>query len=81
MSIETPESIEISAPRARQAYRGRRVLWVLIASLSLVALALFGTWASHSGQLGGAAQPLVTDRPTATSISAPEGLAPPKRPG
>lgn len=61
MSIETDDAFEISAPRVRQAYRGRRILWVLMASLVLVAAALFGTWAVRSGQLAGAAQPNVTD--------------------
>jgi hypothetical protein len=80
MSIETPQSIEITAPRARQAYRGRRTLWVLAASLCLVVAALFGTWALRSGQLAGAEQPTVSDHPTARTFEAPEGLQPPKRP-
>lgn len=81
MSSDTEEIVEITAPRARQGYRGRRILWVLAASLALVVAALFGTWAVRSNDLAGADQPTVTDRGTASSISAPEGLAPPKRPG
>ena len=80
MSIEPPQTIEITAPRARQAYRGRRILWVLATSLCLVVAALFGTWALRSGQLAGAAQPTVSDHATARGFAAPEGLAPPKRP-
>ncbi len=34
----------LSATRARQGRWGRHVLWVLLASTALAALALFGAW-------------------------------------
>ncbi len=33
------DGVRITAPRARQAYRGRRVLWILLASLAAVIIA------------------------------------------
>ncbi|HYG25584.1 MAG TPA: hypothetical protein VD906_01630 [Caulobacteraceae bacterium] len=42
---------EVSATSARQGRWGQHVLWVLLAGLALVFIALFGTWASRSGDL------------------------------
>lgn len=42
---------EIPATQARQGRWGQHMLWVLLAGLALVFIALFGTWASRSGDL------------------------------
>ena len=42
---------EMSATEARQGRWGQHMLWVLLAGLALVFIALFGTWASRSGDL------------------------------
>jgi len=42
---------DVDATDARQGRWGRHVLWVLLASLVLVVIALFGTWFSRAGDL------------------------------
>lgn len=41
----------IPVTEARQGRRGRHVLWVLLVSIVLAGLALFGSWAMKSGDL------------------------------
>jgi hypothetical protein len=41
----------LDATEARQGRRGRHVLWILVISLALVVIALFGAWAMHARQL------------------------------
>jgi len=43
-SLRNPGRLILSATRARQGRYGRHVLWVLLASTALAALALFGAW-------------------------------------
>lgn len=43
------EHVEVAATDARQGRWGRHALWMLLASLLLVVIALFGTWWSRSG--------------------------------
>lgn len=43
----------VSATRARQGRMGRHVLWVLLVSTALAALALFGAWTLHAPQWAG----------------------------
>lgn len=45
------EHVEVPATDARQGRWGQHALWMLLAGLVLVALALFGTWAVRSGDL------------------------------
>ncbi|WP_269715216.1 hypothetical protein [Caulobacter sp. NIBR2454] len=40
----------LNATRARQGRWGRHVLWVLVISTALAALALFGSWGMRSGE-------------------------------
>ena len=47
------EPTEISATRARGASWGRHILWVLIISTALAALALLASFAFHSEDLAG----------------------------
>ena len=47
------EPTEISATRARGASWGRHILWVLIISITLAALALFASYAFHTDDLAG----------------------------
>jgi hypothetical protein len=61
---------DISAPRARQAYPGRRILWILSISLLLVVGALFGAVALYSGPLGRTNQPQA-DAASARSFDTP----------
>jgi hypothetical protein len=47
-----PEHHEVvEATDARQGRWGRHMLWVLLAGLVLVIIALFGTWFSRAGDL------------------------------
>jgi len=48
---------DVSAPRARGAYAGRRILWILSISMVLVVGALFGAVALYSGPLSSTNQP------------------------
>lgn len=41
----------LNTTEARQGRRGRHALWILIVSLFLVVIALFGSWISRSGDL------------------------------
>ena len=50
-STRYTNSPRMAATRARQGRFGRHVLWVLLVSLALAALALFGSWAWHSDEL------------------------------
>jgi hypothetical protein len=45
---QTGDGVEISAPRARQAYPGRRIMWILLASLAAVVLAFAISFAINS---------------------------------
>lgn len=42
---------ELPATDARQGRWGRHMLWVLLAGLVLVVIALFGSWAMRAGDL------------------------------
>lgn len=57
MAYQTPETEEASqvmkATRARQGSWGRHIFWVLIISVVLAAMALFGAWAFNSQNLEG----------------------------
>jgi hypothetical protein len=46
-AAQAGDGVDVSAPQARQAYRGRRVLWILIASLALVVIAFFVAFATN----------------------------------
>ncbi len=46
----------LSATRARQGRWGRHVLWVLLASTALAALALFGAWTWKAPDLAASEQ-------------------------
>ena len=46
-----PPATRLSETRARQGFRDRPVLLVLVIGLILAVLALFGLWAARSGQL------------------------------
>jgi hypothetical protein len=50
-SLRNPDRLILSATRARQGRYGRHVLWVLLASTALAALALFGAWTWHAPDL------------------------------
>ena len=41
----------LEATEARQGRRGKHVLWILVVSLVLVVIALFGAWAMHAKDL------------------------------
>jgi hypothetical protein len=48
---DTEHAPELEATDARQGRWGRHMLWVLLAGLLLVVIALFGTWASRAPDL------------------------------
>ncbi len=43
-------SRSVGATRARQGRLGRHVVWILLVSTALAALALFGAWSVHAPQ-------------------------------
>ncbi len=49
--LRDPGRMVLTATRARQGRFGRPVLWVLMASTALAALALFGAWTWHAPDL------------------------------
>jgi hypothetical protein len=51
MSLKYPSRLVLNATRARQARLGRPVLWVLLFSTALAALALFGAWSASAPKL------------------------------
>lgn len=57
MAYQTPDTEEapqvMKATRARQGSWGRHIFWVLIISVVLAALALFGSWAFNAPALQG----------------------------
>ena len=68
---DTPENRmgdgeDVSAPRARGAYPGRRILWILSISLVLVVGVLFGAVALYSGPLGSTNQPAASPAAAST---------------
>ena len=48
---DTEHAPELDATDARQGRWGRHMLWVLLAGLVLVVIALFGTWAARAPDL------------------------------
>ncbi len=65
----------LEATEARQGRRGKHVLWILVMSLVLVILALFGAWAARAPDLA-KADPNGTSRTSAAaSFNAPEPSA------
>jgi len=51
--LETENAPQVSATRARQGSWGRHILWVLIISTTLAALAMLASPAFHSNELEG----------------------------
>jgi len=51
--LETEKAPRVSATRARQGSWGRHILWVLIISTVLAAIALLGSLALNSGEMEG----------------------------
>ncbi|WP_304170586.1 hypothetical protein [Phenylobacterium aquaticum] len=54
-SLNDAPHLGLNAARARQARYGRPVLWVLLFSTLLAALALFGALSHHGPRLAGGA--------------------------
>jgi hypothetical protein len=50
-SAEQPAAV--NATRARQGSRGMHILWVLVISIALAAIALFGSLAWHESDIDG----------------------------
>ncbi|PVM73976.1 hypothetical protein [Caulobacter radicis] len=49
--INTEHSPTLKATPARQGRWGRHIFWVLVVSIVLAAIALFGSWGMRSGEL------------------------------
>jgi hypothetical protein len=58
----------VEEAKAKQGLRGRHALVILISSLLLAVLVLFGLWGLNSGSLGVAAH---TDRPAPAATKTP----------
>lgn len=71
----TPEEhgVVMDVTHARQARRGKHVLWILIVSLVLVVAALFGSWAARAPQLQSA--DTVTSSQPKAPFQSPEPIA------
>lgn len=54
--LRNPGRTVLNATRARQGRYGRHVLWVLLVSTALAALALFGAWTWRAPDLSAAEQ-------------------------
>jgi hypothetical protein len=54
--------------KARQGFRGRHALVILICSVGLAAIVLFGLWGLNSGSLGGVSR---GDHPAAATAKTP----------
>jgi hypothetical protein len=50
--LRYPTRLTLNATRARQARLGRPVLWVLLVSTTLAALAMFGAWSAETSPAG-----------------------------
>jgi hypothetical protein len=61
----------LNATRARSGLRGRHVLWVLLISLLLVVIALFGAWGLKSHDLAATQPGPAAENHTARSFDAP----------
>jgi hypothetical protein len=56
------EPAVVNATRARQGSRGLHILWVLVISIALAAVALFGSLAWHENDIsGGGGQTTTSD--------------------
>jgi len=74
-STYTPDeqpAVQKSATPARQGMWGRHVLWVLIVSFVLAAIALFGSWALRSGQLASVEDTRFESKVEAQNFNMPE---------
>ena len=83
---DTEHAPDLAATDARQGRWGRHMLWVLLAGLVLVVIALFGTWAARAPDLESVdskARAVAEEGPQATSKLLPakqndEGAPPAK---
>ena len=75
MAYQTPDTEEapevMKATRARQGSWGRHIFWVLIISIVLAAIALFGSWAFNAPALQGEGGQ-VRSESAATAFDAPQ---------
>ena len=46
-TVQAGDGVDVSAPRARGAYPGRRILWILMASLAMVVIAFLVAFATN----------------------------------
>lgn len=51
ISLKYPSRLVLYARQARQGRLGRPILWVLLFSTALAALALFGAWSANAPRL------------------------------
>jgi hypothetical protein len=49
-----PDSPHLTPTEARQGFRGRHILWVLIISVSLAVIAMAAVWGYHAHDLNAA---------------------------
>lgn len=71
---EQPAVIK-SATSARQGMWGRHVLWVLIISFTLAAVALLGSWAMQAGNLASTQPSASENKAEAQTYNNPEPTA------
>ena len=74
-SDEEQPSVTKNATSARQGMWGRHVLWVLIISFILAAIALFGSWAMRADELASTSTAAGENQVEAQSFNQPEPIA------
>ena len=74
-SNEEQPAVKKNATPARQGMWGRHVLWVLIISFVLAAIALFGSWAMHSDELAATQTSAGENQAEARTFNSPEPTA------
>ena len=74
--LDAPAAPRVSETRARQGFRDRPVVFVLLIGLALAVLALFGLWFARSGQLATTEADVGHDSRDAVAYDSP--VQPPK---
>lgn len=70
----------LGATRARQGRLGRHVVWILLVSTALAALALFGAWTVHAPEMARTSGTEAASAAQARSFDAAEPVARQKSP-
>lgn len=70
----------LKATRARQGRWGKHIFWVLVVSIILAAVALFGAWGMRSGDIAAVEHTKGADTPAEAASATTEPTAPKQTP-